>query len=520
VQVLSADPGVPARDAAVSWVPVMPLLAGSVRAAAVQVAGMDDAPAAGAAASLWRWLGQLPDTRDRRGVRFSLACVIATAIAARLAGCDSFTAIGEWAASRPQRVLKALGCPRDKRAGVYAGPSEKTVRRVSGLIDHDLADDLLCGWAAELAAAGEVISPAQLQEQRRNKARKARARARKAARRARAARARSGKQARKAARQARKAAAAAIAASAEAIAGGRAKLPAGSAWGRVPVPATHPVLPAGTYGDPRHVPALRGLGADGKASRGAKLHGQEAPQHLGFFWHDTRLNAAQRGVDKKTNETTVIGPVIDDMDLAGVCLTVDALHSLVDLNKRVLARHGHVIFVIKGNQPSTYQALDAIAWEQIPVAAATFEADRGRIETRTIQVTAAPGGLKYPGMKQAALIERYTTEKDRKGNSVTRSETVLILTTASADQASPADLLALNRGHWAATEITHYVRDVDLKEDSSRARAPGAARFMATAGNTILSLLRIRGVTNIAAERRRLSGSNRQTLIRMGLSPG
>ena len=293
-----------------------------------------------------------------------------------------------------------------------------------------------------------------------------------------------------------------------------------SAFGRVPVPATHPALPAAAYGDPRHVPALRGLGADGKASRGAKLNGQEAPQHLGFFWHGTRLNADWRGVDRKTNETTVIGPVIDEMDLAGVCLTVDALHSLADLDERVLARGGHVIFVIKGNQPRTYQALDAIAWEQVPVAAATFEADRGRIETRTIQVAAAPAGLKYPGMEQAALLERYTTFTDSKGKAVTRSETVLILTTASPDQAPPADLLALSRGHWAATEATHWVRDVDLKEDSSRARAPGAARFMATVGNAALNLLRIHGVTNIAAERRRINGSDRQILKRMGLSTG
>ena len=175
------------------------------------------------------------------------------------------------------------------------------------------------------------------------------------------------------------------------------------------------MFPAAAYGDPRRVPALRGLGADGKASRGAKVNGQEAPQHLGFFWHGTRLNAAQRGVDRKTNETTVIGPVIDEMDLAGVCLTVDALHSLADLNRRVLARGGHVIFVIKGNQPRTYQALNDIGWEQIPVAAATFEADRGRIETRSIQVAAAPEGLKYPDMKQAGLIERYTTFKDKQG---------------------------------------------------------------------------------------------------------
>ena len=482
-------------------------------------------------ASLWVRLARLPDRRDPRGVRFSVPCVIAIAIAARLAGRDSFTAIGEWAASRPQRVLQKLGCPRGKRAGMYVAPSEKTVRRIAGLVDHDLADDVLCEWTGELAAACEILTPAQLQEQRRDQARKAKAeargararareaekKARKAARRDRAARAKAENKARKAAKQERKAAAAAAAASAAAVAGGRARLPAGSAAGRIPVPAGHPVLPAEVYGDPRHVPALRGLGADGKASRGAKVKGQEAPQHLGFFWHGTRLAVAQRGVGKKTNETTVIGPVIDTMDLTGVCLTVDALHSLVDLNERVLARNGHVIFVIKGNQPRTYQALDAIAWEQIPVTAATFEAGRGRLETRTLQVTGAPAGLKYPGMQQAGLLERYTTYTGNKGNLVTRSETVLILTSASAAQAPAADLLALNRGHWAATETTHWIRDNDMNEDSSQARAPGAARFMATLGNTVLSLLRIHGVTSIAAERRRLGGSNRQILKRMGL---
>ncbi|MGH3122238.1 MAG: hypothetical protein ACRDND_14595 [Streptosporangiaceae bacterium] len=71
---------------------------------------------------------------------------------------------------------------------MYVGPSEKTIRRLAGAVDHDLADDLLCGWAAGLAAGCEVLSAAQLQERRRRKARKAKARARKAARRERAAR--------------------------------------------------------------------------------------------------------------------------------------------------------------------------------------------------------------------------------------------------------------------------------------------------------------------------------------------
>ncbi len=88
-------------------------------------------PDPGIRGSLWQWLARLPDPRDRRGVRFSVACVIAIAIAARLAGCDSFTAAGEWAASRPQRVLRALGCPLSKRAGVRVAPSEKTMRRLA-----------------------------------------------------------------------------------------------------------------------------------------------------------------------------------------------------------------------------------------------------------------------------------------------------------------------------------------------------------------------------------------------------
>src|ERR1017187_392633 len=112
--------------AKVSVPKVAPLPVKSVTAAQVL------SPGPGSPVSLWRWLARLPDPRDRRGVRFTLACVIAVAIAARLAGCDSFTAIGEWAASRPQRVLKALGCPLSKRAGVYIAPSEKKVRRGGG----------------------------------------------------------------------------------------------------------------------------------------------------------------------------------------------------------------------------------------------------------------------------------------------------------------------------------------------------------------------------------------------------
>ena len=175
-----------------------------------------------------------------------------------------------------------------------------------------------------------AASPAKVQERRRDKARKARARARKAARRERGARELSGKQARKAGggaegRRGRGR-------------GQRAGLSPAAArssrrLGLRPRPGSCWAPGAARCGLRRPPPRPRAAAWAPTAKR-PKVKGQEAPQHLGFFWHGSRLSAAQRGVDRKTNETTVIGPVIDEMDLAGVCLTVDALHSLAGLDQR------------------------------------------------------------------------------------------------------------------------------------------------------------------------------------------
>jgi predicted transposase YbfD/YdcC len=281
---------------------------------------------------------------------------------------------------------------------------------------------------------------------------------------------------------------------------------------------------AGTWAQQRTAPGpgtRRMIAVDGKTLRGSGTAGQPGRHLLAALDHVRGVVLGQADVEAKTNEIPLFATLLDRIDLAGAVITADAMHAQ-RAHARYLAgqRGAHYLVTVKGNQPRTYQALNDIAWEQIPSRRPPSKPPAAASRPACIQVAAAPAGLKYPGMKQAALIERYTTAKDKKGKAVTRSETVLILTTAGADQAPPADLLALNRGHWAATEATHYIRDVDLREDSSRARAPGAPRFMATVGNAVLNLLRIHGVTNIAAERRRLNGSDRQILKRMSLSPG
>jgi hypothetical protein len=82
-------------------------------------------------------LAVVPDPRDRRGVRYELAGLLAMTAAGVLAGSRSFYAIGQWLADASQRTLKLLGARRHPGTGRYVAPDEATLRRVCGQVDGD-----------------------------------------------------------------------------------------------------------------------------------------------------------------------------------------------------------------------------------------------------------------------------------------------------------------------------------------------------------------------------------------------
>ena len=92
-------------------------------------------------AGLLAALAQVPDPRKRRGVRHSITTILALAVCAVLAGCRSFTAIGEWAANASGQILAAL------EVGGYP-PCESTIRRTLQRLDGDELDSAIGGWAA------------------------------------------------------------------------------------------------------------------------------------------------------------------------------------------------------------------------------------------------------------------------------------------------------------------------------------------------------------------------------------
>lgn len=105
-------------------------------------------------------LAGLHDPRALQGRRYSLAAIVAIAVAATLAGSRGFTAIGEWAAGAPQHVLAAFGIRPRRGARLLVAPSETTIRKLLARLDAGEVARVLGAWLVEridLATLDELV---------------------------------------------------------------------------------------------------------------------------------------------------------------------------------------------------------------------------------------------------------------------------------------------------------------------------------------------------------------------------
>lgn len=91
------------------------------------------------------------------------------------------------------------------------------------------------------------------------------------------------------------------------------------------------------------------------------------------------------------------------------------------------------------------------------------------------------------------------------------------ITSLTLEQADPARLLRLSRGHWQIENSLFWVRDVTFDEDRSQIRTGAGPRVFATLRNLAISMFRLRGLTNIAAALRSYSWNPDRVLTLAGL---
>lgn len=266
---------------------------------------------------------------------------------------------------------------------------------------------------------------------------------------------------------------------------------------------------------------LPAVAADGKTVRGAWRPDGTQVHLLSAISHDAGVVLAQREIAAKTNEIPELAPLLAELDLAGVVVTADALHTQRATAEHLVSDRGaHYVLTVKGNQPTLFAACQrALSGPASAFAPEHIGTDRGhgRTEqrtTRTAPVT-AKCAISFPHAAQVFRVRRDVGGLDGQR---TRKEIAYCITSLDAEQAGAEQLAGYIRGHWQIENRLHWVRDVTYDEDRSQVRTGSAPRVMASLRNLAISALRIAGHTNIAAALRWTARDPARPLSILGLT--
>ena len=241
---------------------------------------------------------------------------------------------------------------------------------------------------------------------------------------------------------------------------------------------------------------------DGKALRRA-LNGDQSVKYVVSAWaEDNGLVLGQLKVADKSNEITALPELLRVLELAGCIVTVDAMGTQKKIAQEIMEADADYVLALKGNHETVHEEvksfLDATVAEKqskprkpSPAAASlavleTVEKDHGRIETRRYYQSVALDWFadrsQWEGLQSVGMVEAI-----REIGSERTVERRYYLASLPLDVATFARAV---RGHWGVENKLHWVLDVQLREDQSRARAGYAAENLATLRRLALKLLK------------------------------
>lgn len=257
------------------------------------------------------------------------------------------------------------------------------------------------------------------------------------------------------------------------------------------------------------------LAVDGKRVCGAKDADGNAPHLLAAATHEQGLVLAQIDVHHKTNEIPMFARLLNLINVAGMLITADCLHTQRKHARYLHGRDADFVFCVKDNQPGLFAALDVLPWPDTPITHRMTDRGHGRLETRTLQVMPAPPDLPFPHVEQVFLVERAVTTMTGKPVS---NVAILGLTSMNADRGTPETIAQAVRGQWKI-EALHWLRDTVYREDDSTVHTRSGPRIMAAFRNLAIGALRLHGRTDIAEATRWATRNTARPFAILGLTP-
>lgn len=206
----------------------------------------------------------------------------------------------------------------------------------------------------------------------------------------------------------------------------------------------------------------------------ATMREYEKPMHIiTALLVDNSLSLGQKIVESKSNEIPAVRELLDELDITGAVVTMDAMHCQKETAEKVIVNGGDYVLQLKANQGKFYEDVYAMFDEKYMDVSdkeceyeiySTLEKNSGRIEKRTCYVLKEISFFtdylaEWKNLKKIFAVKREIEQRGKK--------TIEISCYLSSKNASAEKLLSYTRKHWQV-ESFHWLLDMNYDEDKSK----------------------------------------------------
>jgi predicted transposase YbfD/YdcC len=268
-------------------------------------------------------------------------------------------------------------------------------------------------------------------------------------------------------------------------------------------------------------PEVRHIAIDGKTLR--RSHDRRkglGPLHLVSAWAvECGVSLGQLATEEKSNEITAIPQLLEQVELQGSVVTIDAAGCQKEIAAKIVQGGGDYCLALKGNQGNLHAAVadrietlmgDDFAGCDVQTLECQ-EKKHGRVDHYTYHQLGTPRDLpgreEWTQLRTIGVAIRLSTRGDRETTDVR-----FYISSLPPDVKLFAQSV---RGHWSIENSLHWCLDVTFREDDSRVRERNLTNNMAWLKRFAISLLKQVQDKRSVAMRRRCCGWNENYLAQV-----
>jgi predicted transposase YbfD/YdcC len=263
------------------------------------------------------------------------------------------------------------------------------------------------------------------------------------------------------------------------------------------------------------------IAIDGKALRRShdRKHNLGALFLVSAWSVEHGVSLGQLATEEKSNEITAIPELIDNIDVSGAIVTIDAAGCQKAIAAKIVDGGGDYVLSLKGNQGNLHKSVEDWITKQMEDGFVNVTVRKhqqtvkghGRLDQLTYYQFEAPKTLpSFSNWKKFRTIG-IAIRVSEEGDKVTREVRYFI----SSLRLGVKRFAGAVRGHWGIENTLHWCLDVTFREDESRLRDRHAADNVAWLKRFAISLLKQCQDKESIAMRRRMAGWNTDYLAQV-----